>query len=95
VRVSAANALGNTVNSLEAVTALLVALKDENKEVRASAARAFRQITKQLTIETISYLPEKLIVALSLPGLDSYIAGGKAYDSIFDSLNALAPFPKA
>jgi len=96
VRDSAASALSNATLSTEAVTALIAALNDQNENVRASAASALKAITKQVSIDLTPESSDSLNIALTYPGLDaiSYKDISYAYDLVFDSLNALAPFPK-
>jgi HEAT repeat protein len=99
VRASAALALQNATNNPKVATALLTTLKDENENVRASAAYALQEIAKQFSLKTFPELPDKMKVALGNSGLDNWSRYGNkrrlAYDLIFDSLNALAPFPNA
>jgi len=99
VRENAAYALGNaTISTKTVITALLGALKDKNNQVRESAATALQRITKRFYLETMPDLPEKIRSALELPtNLDdeSSYESEQIYDIMFDTLNIIAPFPKA
>ncbi len=97
VRANAASALDNAAFSAEVIPALLVALKDKHENVRVSAAYSIREISNRLSIGMMPELLVQLRNALQSSGWENFSYQGKeyprSYDSVFDTLNSLAPFP--